>query len=115
MKNGSVKKCVNLTAILFDDYMNTGFIAGYAAVKSSIEDCYTIEPTNTTTLDNIGKTSGKFDIAVISSDNLRLLSSFPQLKGGWEIVNNIPMLTSLTGFLNQDKIFTIKSGKIVQV
>lgn len=112
--NSKISDCVNLTKIWLSDDMYCGFIAGYASKKAEIKNCYTREADNTTTLDNIGKTVGKFSINIIPVDELGNEESFAGLCDCWGIRNGKPAPYFLADYLSLERIFTIKGGKLAE-
>lgn len=113
-KSGSITKCVNKSAVPFDDEMTGGLIAGYASKSSVLTDNYSIKPTNTTVSNDVGKGKTNSVSYAVSDKNFDKLSSFKRLGTGWSIVNGMPVPDSLTGYVTAERLFEIKGDSLVR-
>ena len=112
LPDSKITNSLNLTKIWLSDDMYCGLIAGYASKKADITNCYTREQNKSMTLDNIGKTAGKFSVKKIAMDELGSKNILSSLGGEWCIENGMPSLVSVNDYITLKKLFEIKGGKL---
>lgn len=112
-KGGSITKCVNRSAVPYDDEMTGGLIAGYASKSSVISDNYSIKPTNATASNDVGKGKTNSVSYSVSDKSFGKLSSFKRLGTGWSIVNGMPVPVSLTEYVSEERLYEIKGDSLV--
>lgn len=113
-KSGSITYCVNSSDVPYDDFLTGGLICGYASAKSTVKNCYTKKPTNTTVSNDIGK--GKKDSVTygVAAEKYNKISSFKRLGSGWEILNGMPVLKSIRDYADTEAVYVIKGERLVR-
>ncbi|MGN1415760.1 MAG: hypothetical protein ACI4XF_02885 [Oscillospiraceae bacterium] len=114
LKTGSVTKCVNRSAVPFDDEMTGGLIAGYASKNSAVSDNYSAKPTNATVSNDIGKGKTNSVSYAVSDKNFGKLSSFKRLGTGWSIANSMPVPDSIAEYVTSERLYDIKGDSLVR-
>ena len=113
---GSITRCVNSSEILYDDATG-GLIAGYAAKKSTVSNCYSKKPTDSNVQNDIGKGKSGTVTYAVSSDKYGKISSFKRLGDGWVIHGGEPVPKSIKKFIsNQPKykqVYKVKGESLV--
>lgn len=112
-KGGSIKRCVNSADVLYGDGAG-GLIAGYAAKKSTVSDCYSKKPTDNTVQNDIGKGKTGTKTYAVSPEKYTVMSSFKRLGGGWVIDGGEPIPESLRKFMSSKylPVYIVRSGRL---
>lgn len=114
-KNGSVSYCVNSSDVLYDDNLTGGLIVGYASSKSKVTNCYTKNPTNSTVSNDIGKGKTGTLTYSVSADKYNKISNFKKLDNDWNIINGVPVLKKLNGYVNYAALYEIKGERLISL
>ncbi|MGN0695418.1 MAG: hypothetical protein ACI4J5_01485 [Oscillospiraceae bacterium] len=113
-KTGSVTKCVNKSAVPYDDEMTGGLIAGYASKSSAVTDNYSVKPTNATVSNDVGKGKTNSVSYAVSDKNFGKLSGFKRLGTGWSIVSGMPVPDSIAEYVTSERLYEIKGDSLVR-
>lgn len=94
-KGGSVTNCVSSAKVQYDDYATGGFIAGQASKNSTLENCYTRMPDESTVVSDVGSGKKNTKTYGVKDNNYDKISSFRRLKEGWEIADGVPVRSDI--------------------